>query len=156
MSKIKKIPVGADGEALVHCDACGRTKKISGVHETYAGKSVRVKCSCGAVFQVLFERRRYYRKDVNLPGTYARAEVPGWEREMFVEDLSLGGLSFRTVEPHSLRDGDIVKVRFRLNDTHGTWIHKSVVVRSVRDRTVGAEFVNDGPPDRALGFYLLA
>ncbi|SMC26602.1 PilZ domain-containing protein [Desulfacinum hydrothermale DSM 13146] len=153
--QVKKVYVAQDGTAIVICEACGRTRKLVNIQENMPGKTVRVRCGCGAHFTILLERRRYYRKRVHLPGYYSKTSAPG-EQPMVVKDISLGGLRFETLEEHELKKGDVVLVRFRLDDTARTAINRPVVVRFVGHQVVGAEYFKDDPIDKALGIYLLA
>ena len=150
---VKKVYVSEDNTAVIICESCGRQKRLVRIGDEYSGRPVRVHCTCGSVFFILLERRRYFRKNVDLPGLYLKPPQSG-EKEMFVRDISLGGLRFETVEDNDLREGDIIRVRFRLDDPHRTKIDRSVVVRYVRYRMVGVEYFKDDPNDRALGAYL--
>ncbi|SHF23845.1 PilZ domain-containing protein [Desulfacinum infernum DSM 9756] len=151
---VKKVYVSQDNSAIVICEACGRTKKLVNIQEEQPGKKIRVHCGCGANFTIILERRRYYRKQVYLPGYYAKTSVPG-EHPMIVRDISLGGLRFETVEEHDLRKGDVVRVRFRLDNPDRTSITRPVIVRYAGHKVVGTEYFKDDPVDRALGAYLL-
>ena len=77
---------------------------------------------------------------------------------MIVEDLSRTGLGFRTRYRHTIQVNDVLSITFTLDDKQKTDIRKSVRVRRVNDRFIGAEFVDhDAYTDinRILGFYLM-
>lgn len=151
--KVKKIYVSANNEATIVCDSCGKWKTANVVRYVNLNKPVKIKCSCDAVFSVTFEKRRFYRKKVNLHGT---CSMQGMGKEhIFIEDISRGGLGFK-INRVTVEKGDTLSVEFELDDNARSTISENVVVRNVKDRFIGVEFVN--PCERTkkvLGFYLL-
>ena len=61
---------------------------------------------------------------------------------MVVEDISRTGIGFRTVGGHAILVNDVLSVTFTLDDKQKTDIRKSVRVRRIDDRFIGAEFVD--------------
>jgi len=100
-------------------------------------------------------KRSYYRKSVTLAGNFANQRNDDFG-EMLVEDLSLQGVRFVTLNPHQLRVGDRVVLSFRLDDAKRTEIRRKAEVRSVQDRHVGAQFLHNASMDKDLGFYLMS
>ena len=84
--------------------------------------------------------RRRERRRLHLYGSYQWVYPPGAEGMMTVESLSLSGAGFKTVEDNAVKVNDILHIRFHLEDSTQTVIHKNVVVRNVRDRHVGVAF----------------
>jgi hypothetical protein len=162
--EIQKAYITEDNSVTIRCSQCGRKKVFNIAHPKELSNPVPVKCSCGSKFAVRLEWRKFYRKPVALPGEYARE---GCEREvgdisvericfggMVLENLCLGGIGFRTANRHNLQVGDIIQVRFYLDDTRKSLVTRNVMVISVQDRTIGTEFC-DNQADKALAFYLM-
>jgi hypothetical protein len=160
-----KSYIGDDGRATIRCDQCGRKKAIDAIKFQAFNKQLTVKCACNYTFSVSFEWRKSYRKDVLLSGEYLKDD--GEERKvcdmagedmgcgnMVLENLALGGLAFRTNKNHDIKVGDIIQVKFRLDDVQKSLITRNVIVKNVDGRQVRAEFC-DNKPDKALAFYLM-
>lgn len=150
--EIQKVYVLENDQAVIVCRNCG-AEKVTKAAPFLHKPQVRVKCRCGSVFTVSFETRKHYRKAVTIAGIYSRSEPSREAGEMVVEDLSSSGLGFRTNFKSKLQVADVVKVQFTLDDSHKSAITRTVIVRRVMDRFVGAEFC-DGDPCRPLSFYL--
>ncbi|MCX7823843.1 MAG: PilZ domain-containing protein [Syntrophobacterales bacterium] len=150
---IKRIFVDQKGIAIVVCDGCGRTKKISKVDSKMMVKPILVSCPCGNSFRVMFDARRHYRKPVNLRGTF---RIVGDERlyPMIVENISFSGLGFRSPFVDNLKLGDKIEVHFRLDDIQNSLIERVAIVRHLSGHFAGAEFVEDRAYDKIINFYL--
>jgi hypothetical protein len=101
----------------------------------------------------LREKRRCFRKRVNLAGEF-RMESDGRRDDILIEDLSFDGLRFYSFSGGELfQVGDVLTVRFTLDDRRRSKIKKRAVVRHVTEKHVGVQFLqNDHDPK--LGFYL--
>jgi hypothetical protein len=77
---------------------------------------------------------------------------------MMVENLSMSGIGFRTRVQHPVRVGDILHVRFVLDNRVRTEIAKDIVVkiviRQVADAFLGAEFCDMTADYKDLAWYL--
>ncbi|NLI81471.1 MAG: PilZ domain-containing protein [Deltaproteobacteria bacterium] len=151
----QKIYVNEREEATIVCSSCGKRKKVNAQQYLASFKPVNVKCSCGFVFPVTFEKRKHYRKSVRIPGAYALL-LPDREQKgnMTVKDLSRTGIAFELNEDMPMRAGQLVRVRFVLDDADKTEITKLVEVRNVDGRRIGASFP-EGECPKALAFYLM-
>ena len=74
---------------------------------------------------------------------------------MVVENVSFGGLRFRTLEPHTLQLQEHICVNFRLDDTPRSIISEPVRVRFVREEIVGVMFLSTDHFNKALALYLM-
>ena len=74
---------------------------------------------------------------------------------MLVKDISMGGIGFEAAEKSCIEKEHEFELTFTLDDTHSSLIKKQVVVKMVRDKFVGCEYVQPLEYDKALGFYLL-
>lgn len=151
--KVKKIYVNANNEATIVCDSCGKWKTANVARYVNLNKPVKIKCSCEAVFSVTFEKREFYRKQVDLYGSCSRHGHG--EEHIFIEDISRGGLGFK-INRGTIEKGDTLSVEFVLDDNARSTISEDVIVRNVKDRFIGVEFVNPCEhTKKVLGFYLL-
>ncbi len=150
----KTFHAGKDGCVHVVCPTCGAQRAFSSEEVDAIGKTSTLDCDCGAVFQAKFELRKKFRKYVSLPGTWSCRRT-GNAGVMTVKDVSLGGVGFETARDEDLQGGDQLKVRFHLDDSHATLIERPVVVRAIRGRFIGSEFLHIPKHDKELGFYLM-
>ncbi len=79
-----KVFVTREGRATFVCPQCEcpRTVEVSRNAQLAGASRVRVKCPCGHQYPVTLERRRFFRKAVNLNG-----------RQLASDRLLSGGLS---------------------------------------------------------------
>lgn len=151
--EVKKIYVNGNNEATIICHSCGTWKKGNVARYLELNKPVKIKCSCEAVFSVTFEKRQFYRKEVNLHGTCSMHGLD--DEQILVKDISRSGLGF-VIERGTIEKGDTLTVEFELDDMQRSTISEDVIVRSVKERLIGAEFVNlSEHTKKVLGFYLL-
>ncbi|MBT8339085.1 MAG: hypothetical protein HKP58_18735 [Desulfatitalea sp.] len=151
-----------DGLVLLTCDACGIQESVSVGQFEKLGNAVRVNCPCGTLFTAVLEKRRFYRKSVSLEGYFALGDdlgpVPAsgsiWG-PMVVRDLSKAGLRFTSEKAKLVHEGDLLVVRFNLDNTNQALIHKSARVVSVIGEYVGCQFEGADNYDVTLGFYFV-
>jgi len=152
--------------------SCPRCKKISRVSLAQLGRKHRckVKCVCKNVFMAELEFRDKYRKRVDFQGYYdilqremefvedgadVRWESVHINRKVpncLIIDLSRGGVGFITLDDQELQIGDIVQMKFTLDNDTETEISQTCQVRHVTDGFVGTKLVRE---NKKLGFYLL-
>jgi len=152
----KTVPA-ADNTITFTCPHCQlRTKlALEKVGHTY---QCRVKCPCGNVFAAEIEFRERRRRLLDRPGSYepilptqegAGAAAPSPCR---IIDLSLTGLAFLKSDARQISLGQMVRVRFRLDDDEATEIIQECEVIHVKENFVGCS-ISDACP--ALEYYLL-
>jgi len=130
-----------DNTVVLKCPHCG-TAKIRHVGKFKGSKRrVKVRCSCGAVFSVSFDFRKTPRRETHREGYYTKLpEARAW-RKMLATDVSITDMGFTALGKHDLKIGDELKVRFTLDDHRCSKIEKKAIVRRVKDRHIGCEFV---------------
>ena len=143
----------SDGVVAFICPNCGYDRALTEDEKKKYKTFFGVDCKCGKKYECHVEYRKNYRKEVTLYGDYFQEE--SWTSgEIQVKDISLGGVGFYTLEPHQLQLGDIIKVRFRLDDLKATTINRPVEVRFIKDKFIGAQFTEKQLYEKDLGFYL--
>jgi hypothetical protein len=152
--QIQKVYIDTNSEGTITCPSCEKSKRANFAKQRDLRDIFRVKCGCGCAFGIIIDQRKYYRKKLKTNGNYTVSETHE-SGSIIVEDLSFTGIGFQTRRPHKLLPGDMIEVRFVLDDERKSEVCKQAVVRRIREQFVGAEFVNDKAYDKALGFYLL-
>lgn len=149
----KKIFVGPSGGARILCPHCETARHIK-VSDKFLHKVVWINCLCQQRFPVIFEKRSSYRRNVSFPGTYWT--LSDEKHYMTVTSLSKTGIGFHTTRKPQFKVGDVIRVRFMLNDSRRSWIDEMVEIKRVDGHMIGSEFKNLGEYERkAIGFYLM-
>jgi hypothetical protein len=153
---VQEIFIGGKSHVVIMCLNCGREKTLDVSKLKEVSKKVRVKCSCGNAFEVVFEKRANYRKKAHLPGYYSKAGPSGRMDEMVVLNISRTGVGMEVYGTNGINQGDVLKVEFRLDNAPETPIKAEVVVKNVNGKYVGGEFCfMEEHAKRTLGFYLM-
>jgi len=166
MTQKQKIYTNGSSTVTVICPQCHKSKTvdISGYKKADTIAMIDCRCECGHSYEVMLERRKFYRKGADFPGAYIhkKTNLPGiYSREseddrglMTVTDISRTGLKIRVNVARDFRPGDHLTVEFNLDDRNRSLIKKDVTVRNIQGKSVGVEFFameNFGK----LGAYLL-
>lgn len=145
--------VDVHNQSEVECPHCGLKKTVDASKFKGPNKVLNFKCRCGEKFMGFFEFRRFYRKKVDLEGVYENPDS-GEGGAMYVDTLSLDGVGFRVAGPHRIRKGEILSLRFDLDNAKQTRVARKVRVVSVRDQSVGTQFTRRKEFDPELALYL--
>jgi hypothetical protein len=107
------------------------------------------------VFPILLDVRGSYRKRTQLPGRYTKLAT-ALSGAILIANLSFTGVGFVTKTPHPLLEvGDLIELRFRLDDPQASSLCKRAVVKHVHGRAIGAAFYHLNAYETELGFYLM-
>jgi hypothetical protein len=152
---MQPVFVNGKNKAVFTCPECTKSKTVDTSKFVIEKKklSIKVKCSCGHIYPVVLERRKYYRKKTNLPGIFI-LEQNMKEYSIVVTNISRFGLEFNSSESERLKVGDRIGVEFRLDDKSRSLIRKKIIIRTIEEKKIGAEFCFPDEYDKALGFYL--
>ena len=149
-----KVFLNHCGKTTVKCPFCEKCYYTT-VPEHFYNKPVRAKCNCGESFPVLFDSRKYYRKEVRLPGEY-------WNRFgekdlMTVTTLSFSGAGFESGQRNpSTNSGETIRLNFLLQNRDKIWIKSQALVRRVNGNQIGVDFMEmDEHHQKCLGFFLM-
>jgi hypothetical protein len=94
------------------------------------------------VFPILLDLRAYYRKRARLPGRYTKLAT-ALSGSVLMTNRSFTGV------------GDVIELRFCLDDPQESSLCKRAVVKHVRSRAIGATFCHLNAYEAALGLYLI-
>jgi PilZ domain len=153
----QKVYINSRKEAALTCPSCQSTKIVNFAQYMNDKIPLKAKCQCGCTFDVpdvLIESRKFYRKKTRLLGSYSKTIVDAIGC-MTVRDVSFTGIRFQTEKEHDLAVAEVVGVRFVLDDQKHTEIRRTVVVRHVQGRFIGAEFCDTPGYDMDLIYYLM-
>ena len=104
------------------CPKCSTSKTVNVSKYANLDKLVKVnvKCPCGHAYTSILEKRKQYRKESNLPGSYIHsAEGKADDRGlMTVKDVSATGLKLKLNVTQNFAIGDRMQVEFHLVSTH--------------------------------------
>ena len=128
-----------------------KKQNVSKFKDTH--KRLKAKCKCGEVFRVELEFRRFYRQEARLSGEYFFQEKDE-KGEVLIKDISMTGVKFETLEPHSFSKGDTVDLKFSLDNPDRTEIHTLVKIMWVSDLNVGGQFIDQSRFKQDLVRYL--
>lgn len=141
------------GLTVLRCPNCGTSKTIDTNNKNFAFKRFKAKCKCGASIRGRFEFRKYYRKYVELTGSY-RDRKTGIKGKIVVENISLSGVGFRCLRKHDFQKGDQLELNFNLDNPAKSAVKLWVEVQRVRDGLVGVKRCDADIEKPELGFYL--
>jgi hypothetical protein len=149
-----KVFISDSGRTTVKCPFCKKCHHTT-VPENFYNKPVQGKCSCGESFPLLFDSRKYYRKEVRLPGEYWNTF--GEKDLMTVTTLSFSGAGFQAGQPNpSINSGETIRLNFLLKNSDKIWIKSNALVRRVNGNQIGVDFMGmDDHQRKCLGFYLM-
>ncbi len=132
--------VQQDGKVQTTCPACGKIQPVELDRITNGERSPSVTCSCGETFAVFFERRKAFRRQISLRGTYQRTAPEGEFGEMSVENISMMGIGFVTLDANNLKKGDEVTLRCVLAESKHTEFEAAAIAVCCHCRYVGCRF----------------
>jgi hypothetical protein len=151
---VVKVYVNHNDEGMLTCPYCEKSKRLNFAKQKLSHEPLRVKCVCGSSFKIIIELRAYYRKKTRLLGHYATPDRDKFG-SIIIEDLSFTGLGFRTRLPHSLQLGEVIDLRFVLDNKVQSEVQKKAIVRRIQGYFIGAQFCDLKAFDKELGYYLM-
>lgn len=144
-------------EGTFICPACekGVIKDLSHFSDTPSVVYLKCKCSCGNVYRVLVERRRHFRKPVNLTGMFFFQNSQGRPMKglIKVRDISQSGIRFSVNSIPDFKVGDKLIIEFTLDDEDRSQIREVGIVRRIQTNMIGLTFKNTDHYGK-LGQYL--
>jgi len=151
----EKIFLGTSTTATFVCPECerSRTTDISKLLTAKAQLKIKCTCKCGHTFSVVIERRKYYRRSLELSGVVFSSD-DGRKFIMAVKDLSRSGSRIKINSSFPFSIDDVIHVEFNLDDKDRSFISKTAVIRSINGPLLGLEFTEIEKYDK-IGQYLM-
>lgn len=141
-------------DGLLTCPTCQRDLSMPRVWPR-TRRAVPLACTCGQLFQLRPNHRKFHRKPVQLMGYYVDATGDSPAGDIVVHDLSFGGLQFQTTGPHTLTLDMPLRVHFTFPDKPSHVICQVIRVRYVAGQTIGASWVETSGFDSVLALFLM-
>jgi len=138
------------------CPKCdiGRTADVSKVLGAKAEVKIKCKCKCGYTFKAILERRKFFRKNIELDGMFITQE----QAQQFlikIVDVSRSGCKIKlNADSNSFSVGERISLEFKLDDSTHSLVRKDAVIRSNTGSLLGVEFDTIDEYDK-LGHYLM-
>lgn len=153
--KRERVFINSENTATFICPKCQRTRNVNVSKIIGAKKAVKIncRCKCGKEFATILERRRYFRKNIAFNG-FCHVGENLLKLPVIVTDISRAGLKIKLQRPHMFTPGEEFLIEFNLDDKDQSLISKKIIIRSVTDKLVGAEFKSPEHYD-PLGAYLM-
>lgn len=154
MQTVKVVFTGSEATYEVVCQSCGRKKTLRHEQLRHLRNAVKVKCGCGIIFDLVFERRRFYRKKVQLDAQLFDVDSGEKLDDVALVTISVGGVGFVS-HLDDIAVGDKFRVRFYLDNEAQALVDEEIMVRNIIKGMIGAEFVQQDYYNFDLDFYLM-
>ncbi len=143
---VDKIYLDPDGFISIICPNCKKTfrKNLSDYKKSDRQIKLKCNCTCGNSFSVILDRRRHLRKKTILTGAYIHDKRKS-RGVINIKDLSRSGIGFELATDSKdciISTGDILTVRFNLDDVFKTLISKEVITKRIKGKFIGNEFLD--------------
>jgi PilZ domain len=149
-----KVYVTGNRDVHVICPNCGTENPID-LSKLMSSNIMSIECECHNTFRAFVDRRRYYRKPVELIGMCFASGDP--EAGVFVKilDISQTGIGFMKYSGRPLFKNDSIRISVRVDAyTNAITVVASVV--NVVSEHIGANITNlDDHTRKLLGLFLL-
>lgn len=151
----ERIFINSDNIAVFICPSCKKTRStnVSKIIGAKTAVNIKCKCKCGTTFERTLERRRFYRKGIQLKGTCFLGK-DNLKISVIITDISRSGMKLKLNAPHAFESGDELLIEFNIDDTEKSLISKKIIIRSVSGKNLGVEFKSPEHYDK-LGSYLM-
>ncbi len=136
-----RVFMNDNGLATFKCPKCQnlQVKDIGKFDKITKVTKIKCTCSCGHTFTVIFEKRKFFRKEVELQGRYkTRSQENKEKRGTFtIIDVSQSGLMLITNVKHDLKIGDKLILEFYIDEEQNFLIRKEGIIRRIIDKKIG-------------------
>ena len=156
--KFRLILDSDEKKVAVTCPQCKMRKNIKASILDKSSDPPKARCSCGCQFRLIPDSDVDVKKVVKLSGLYTKLNMSASkEYGLFdMQQLSLSGLTFKTLTYHSIQVGEFLGISFVLNNAEESEIKKTVVVKHVDKQQIQVDFCHQKPVETALIRYLRA
>ena len=143
------------------CSQCGYTKRINTEKYFNLKKSLKIsiKCKCGELETAYLERRNNTRKTSEFDGKFFHSDINAKLNcgDIKVCNISADGMGFMVLENlnNSIKPGDDIIVKFRVNNMPRSLITKKASVINIQGNFLNVKFDNDVKTRNDLCFKIL-
>jgi hypothetical protein len=151
---VQRIYLNDNDDGTIVCPDCEKSKIMNLARYKTSHMPIKVKCGCGCLFKIIIESRKFYRKETHLFGEYKNRKTND-TGSIIVDDVSITGLHFTTKIDNNINIGDILDIKFTLDNTLQSEIFKIAIVKRVKEHSIGVEYCDLQAYNKELGFYLM-
>lgn len=153
-SKVSKTYIGPGNKFTITCPHCAKQKVVLASLFRGHNNKLKVKCYCKKTFMVHLEFRKNIRKKTELKGTYINHSQEDRSGVLLIQDISMTGLAFTSYAVEKFIEGDELSITFNLDDSRRTEISKNVIVKDIRQNSVGCVYESAERAFSPLGYYI--
>jgi transcription elongation factor Elf1 len=153
-SKVSKTYIGPGNKFTITCPHCAKQKVVLASLFSGHNNKLKVKCYCEKTFMVHLEFRKNIRKKTELKGTYINHSQEDRSGVLLIQDISMTGLAFTSYAVKKFIEGDELSITFNLDDSRRTEISKNVIVKDIRQNSVGCVYESAERAFSPLGYYI--
>jgi hypothetical protein len=139
-----RVFINDNGEGTFICPACnkGVIRDLSDFSDLQSAVRLKCTCSCGNVYRVLVERRRHFRKAVNLVGMFFFQDSQGHPVKglIKIQDISQSGMRFSVNSVPDFKLGDKLIIEFTLDDEDHSQIREVGTVQRIQTNIIALTF----------------
>lgn len=137
-----------------HIEECLRRRRTDDPSHPF-DKPVKILCLCGRVFRVRLEGRKWDRKRTRLPGLFIDSACVPEGTNVTVEDLSRGGIRFRTHASPTFTVDDVLTVQFVMESGLRVDLRRPVRVKHIQNQVVGVQFCPLSADETDIDIYFI-
>jgi len=153
-SKVVKTYIGPGNKFTITCPHCNKQKVVLASLFRGHNNKLKVKCYCDKTFMVHLEFRKNIRKKTELKGTYINHSQEDRSGALLIQDISMTGLAFTSYAVGKFIEGDELSITFNLDDSRRTEISRNVIVKDIRQNSVGCVYESAERDFSPLGYYI--
>jgi hypothetical protein len=141
--------------ASFSCPECKKpyTKNLLKFPKIGHASRIKCKCLCGNPFVITLERRKHYRKPIELTGGYHHERFQ-FRGGIAIKDISKSGAGITISAQRQMAVGDNLTLKFNLNDDKNSFVAKEAVIRKMEGNHLGVEFLSKTWDDDILSKYI--
>lgn len=150
----EKVYVNDKKVGTFQCPKCHKVweKDFSQVKDFQNKSLLKCKCPCGHAFPIKLERRRHFRKETNLTGSYLhdKSQKRGLVN---ITNVSKSGAKLELNTQQAMPPGDKLVLKFNLDDAQKSYMCKEAIVKKSDGNTVGLEFSEADPDEKFEDYF---
>ena len=176
---LKKSSLIDRREFFISCQSCPRIFRLTPHDVEHSDRLIKIfgmkglyiyQCECGTRFNVQLDFRQNTRHDSEIGSFYTTLTKDNYVKRLgsehrrpfethlncVIKNISVGGIGFVTNDEHDINPTDKLLVKLIINrGGKDRLIERRVIVRTVSDKYIGAEFFAEDKKDPEIGFYLM-
>ncbi len=150
-----KVYVVENRNVCIICRNCGMEHSIE-LSDCMSSNTIAIECKCHNKISAFVDRRKFYRKPVELTGI---CYAPGDPEEgvlVKIFNISRTGMGFIKCGGKSLAKNELITIKFRLHASTNPITIRTSVINIYASDNIGTNIMElDQHTQKLLGFFLL-